>query len=148
MMAFQPPPVLVSCELNVTQHSGDASAVAPCSFTCLDESVCSSLCFNVRQSSRHKTCQEQHVYSVRGLFPGCLIQGTHAVYTHRWQCVFRYGLCDSVWCRQWRGGGVAGLTVAWAALSQDNLQPLHPGGMCLYPGVMEAIYSLCQHWVF
>lgn len=55
-------------------------------------------------------------------------------------CVIQYGAG--------RGGAgrVAGLTVAWAALSQDNLQPLHPGGMCLYPGVMEAIYSPCQHW--
>lgn len=29
------------------------------------------------------------------------------------------------------GGGVVGLAVAWAARSQDNLRPLHPGGMCL-----------------
>lgn len=29
------------------------------------------------------------------------------------------------------GGGVVGSAVAWAVRSQDNLRPLHPGGMCL-----------------
>lgn len=30
-----------------------------------------------------------------------------------------------------RVGGVVGSVVAWAARLEDNLRPLHPGGMCL-----------------
>lgn len=30
-----------------------------------------------------------------------------------------------------KGGGAVGSIAACAARSQDNLQPLHPGGMCL-----------------
>lgn len=63
---------------------------------------------------------------------------THAVYTHTGDsvylamgCVIQCG-ASCGWADPIRSeGGVVGSAVARVARSQDNLRPLHPGGMCL-----------------
>lgn len=67
------------------------------------------------------------------------VSATCCLYTHTddsvcldMGCVIQCG-AGSGWADPIRGegGGVDGSAVAWAARSQDNLRPLHPGGMCL-----------------